>query len=143
MTPYAETQIPSDEVFLFQMIRKAVINLPDFDFGKNSRTKEPIPLSCHMLSRAVADVYSLHSADGYYISTFQHSWNHTPSGHIIDCYPIGIIGGPILMDKRFRHAHNLYMEISPCPFQEIFENLHFYKCVEKIISELKQIATTP
>ncbi len=99
MTPYVLSQIPSDEVDLFQKIKLAVNELPDIDLGLDDDGKEII-LSCHILARAVAKVFGLKPVDGHFYPNFQHTWLLTPHRHIIDVYPVAILGGPILIDGQ-------------------------------------------
>ncbi|MCF7835962.1 MAG: hypothetical protein K9M15_02475 [Candidatus Marinimicrobia bacterium] len=96
MTPYATKYVSREEITLFEKIRYSTIRLPDIDLGLDEKGKEVI-FSCHMLARAVAKVFGLKYVDGYYTPNFEHSWILTPEKHLIDVYPIAVIGGPILM----------------------------------------------
>lgn len=112
MTPYALIRggIPKDDVVMFEKIGTAVRALPDVD-----ENGEEIILSCHILARALAQVFSLEFKDGYFYPNFEHSWLVTPRNNIIDAYPVGMLtgsnGGPILIDGgRCSPARWLYKE---------------------------------
>lgn len=101
MKTYAETQtdrMPPEELVLFRRIRDAVNRLPD-DPGLRTNPHGRTVLSCHILARAVAMVFGLKCVDGFFHPTFSHSWLVTPSGNIVDVYPVGIVGGPIFLDR--------------------------------------------
>ncbi len=96
MTPYSMKYIQEEDLAIFKRIRNAVLKLPDINLGLN-KEGDKILLSCHILARAVARVFLLKYVDGFFIPNFCHSWILSPSGHVIDVYPVGILGGPILM----------------------------------------------
>ncbi len=113
MTPWAQSQILGSEVALFKEIRRAVDMFPDIDLGV-SEDGERLVLSCHILTRAVARVFGLVVQDGYFHPNCSHSWLLLPSGAIIDVYPIGIIGGPLLVmnDPKWSPGKWLYKPAS-------------------------------
>jgi hypothetical protein len=39
---------------------------------------------------------------GYFVAGFEHSWCETKFGNIIDLYPVGTIGGPLLIAKELK-----------------------------------------
>lgn len=96
MTPWVvkEGYISKEELELFQEIRQAVERLPDIRLNS--------VLSCHVLARSVKIVFgeSLEVVDGHLYPTYAHSWLKLPSGNVIDVYPVGIIGGPLLVEGR-------------------------------------------
>jgi len=96
---YAETVISPKEIALFRKIEEAVSRLPEIDLGKDEDGEEII-LSCHILTRAVSRVFSLKYRDGIWHQYYDHSWLVTKHGHIIDVYPVAVIGGPIMVDRR-------------------------------------------
>jgi len=98
MTPCAMKYIPEEDIIVFEKIKNVISKLPDIDLGINEEG-EKIVLSCHILARAVAKVFSLRCVDGYFLPNFCHSWVLSPNGHLIDIYPVGVIGGPIMMVK--------------------------------------------
>ena len=91
---YTDGLIPTEDVSLFRRIRSAVIALPD------------IPdMSCHILARAVTITFDILCIDGCYLGryltdAYPHSWNVLPGGNIVDCYPMGVFGGPILLETQ-------------------------------------------
>lgn len=101
MKTYLEEQtdrVPQTEQDIFRAVRRAVNSLPDeMPLGRGPDGK--VILSCHILARAVGRVFGLKCVDGFFHPTFQHSWLVTPSGNVIDVYPVGILGGPILADR--------------------------------------------
>jgi hypothetical protein len=96
MTPYALKYVSEEDISVFEEIRKAILGLPDIDLGVDEKGEKVI-LSCHILARAIAKVFSLKYVDGYFIPNFSHSWVLSPNGHLIDIYPVAVLGGPILM----------------------------------------------
>lgn len=104
--------------------------------------QETIVLSCHILGRALAKVFSLQYRDGYFYPNYCHTWLLTPTGHIIDPYPVAILGGPILIDGlNFSPSHRLYIpKSSKYISRKSFSSLWFRKAVRKIIREIKKIA---
>ena len=98
MTPHVATLVPPDVHALFGKIYGAVSRLPDLDLGTDRRGT-PVPISCHALARAAARVFALPYVDGLFLGRFSHSWLRTPDRKwIIDCYPVGILAGPLLVD---------------------------------------------
>ena len=101
MIPYASKYFPPEDLAVFNEIQRAVKSLPDDLKLGVDEDKKPVVLSCHMLARAVGKVFDLEIRDGSYIGPFDHSWLMTPSKwHIIDVYPVGMLGGPIAVDAK-------------------------------------------
>lgn len=129
MTPYARKFISNDDSKTFERVRELVLNLPDLDFGESEEGKGII-LSCHMLAIAIAKFLNLEVVHGYFCSMYQHSWVVTPTKHIIDVYPIGILGGPIMIDGMDRSpVSHLYNRAT---LGINFETESFKRSVEKI-----------
>jgi len=97
MTPHAKLYIHESDLTLFDKIRAIITTMPDIDLGEDEEG-ETIILSCHMLVRAVAKVFSLKYEDGYFCESHDHSWIVTPHNNIVDVYPIAQIGGPTMID---------------------------------------------
>ena len=97
MIPYAQRYISSDDLALFVQIKKSVEQMGDPELGLDEEGK-PIVLSCHILARAVARKFPVCVRDGYFAGHYDHSWVETPSGHLIDPYPVAVIGGPIMFE---------------------------------------------
>ncbi|MFC1756751.1 hypothetical protein ACFLZC_01150 [Patescibacteria group bacterium] len=100
MTPYAMECVSEEDVVVFEKIRNAIWELPDIDLGVDEKGNKII-LSCHILARAVAKVFSLKYVDGYFLPNFSHSWVLSPNNHLIDVYPVAVLGGPILMVEDY------------------------------------------
>jgi hypothetical protein len=66
------------------------------------RVLEYLPLtnaSCHLIAHAFGKAFGLPAIDGWFSDRpYEHSWIVTPHDNIIDLYPIGVIGGPFLLD---------------------------------------------
>ncbi|MDP3947122.1 MAG: hypothetical protein Q8Q41_00305 [bacterium] len=97
MTPYATRYITEEDLALFAQLRAAIERLPDLDLELDEEGQK-IDLSCHMLARAAAKVFPVRVRDGYFAGNYQHSWVETPGGHLVDLYPIAVIGGPIMFE---------------------------------------------
>lgn len=99
MKPQVAHEIPKLDLILFEIIRKGIERIPDdITFGVSEETNQEIVLTCHMLAEAIKQEYKLERVDGRFApARMSHSWNYTKNGNIIDSYPCGIIGGPILI----------------------------------------------
>lgn len=111
MTPHAATLICEDDIKLFERIRCAVVNMIDIDLGTDEGG-ERIILSCHILARAVAKLFPVKVRDGYFLKVYDHSWVTTRAGNVIDTYPVGIVGGPIILDGSSSIPRRLYTPTS-------------------------------
>ncbi len=108
---YVESRLNVGDVQIFKHIKKVVELLPDDindgTLGVDSSGRN-IMLSCHILARAISKVFKLEYQDGYFCVGYEHSWVTTKAGHIIDVYPIGILGGPIMVDLSDPSPFNRY-----------------------------------
>lgn len=141
MTPYVQQYVSSEEQAIFSQIRQVIALLPDIDLGVDEEG-EDICLSCHMLARAVAKVFHLKVADGYFGRFYNHSWLVTPQGHVIDVYPVGILGGPILVDGSgvLSPGRHLYKKANPRKFAKgQFSKNSFRRSVRRITKALTDI----
>ncbi len=99
MTPIVLSMLPKEDVELLEKTRLIVHAFPDgLDYGKHP-DGEQIVLSCHILAGAIANIFCLDVKTGYFRPNYDHSWVKTPNGHIIDVYPVGILGGPFLVEQ--------------------------------------------
>jgi hypothetical protein len=96
MRPYVRKKLPNQDVIIFNRIKNAIDNLPNLVLGKDEEGRN-IDISCHILARAIAKAFGLRYADGYFCRNYQHSWVLTGQRNIIDVYPVGIFGGPLLI----------------------------------------------
>ncbi len=137
MTPYVRRYVTNPEFQIFEKIRRAVEVLPDLDFGEDEKNR-PIVLSCHMLARAIGRVFSLKVVDGFFTSNCEHSWLLTPEGHIIDVYPVAVLGGPILVDSGFGSPlKGFYLKAKRGEYREKFNQPEFRNAVNRIAKELR------
>ena len=97
MTPYATRYISEDDLILFAKIRNTVERMGDPELGLDENDK-PVVLSCHILARAIARIFPVRVRDGHFASIYAHSWVETTNGHLIDLYPVAVIGGPIMFE---------------------------------------------
>lgn len=96
-------------------------------------------LSCHILVRAAAKVYNLKYQDGFFPAIgFEHSWLLTPTGNVIDVYPVGIVGGPIMIDPTVGHLIYLPKSIRSISCGR-FSQPWFRKAVTKVTAMLREI----
>lgn len=98
MTPYTLRFISKCDQQLFASVRSLVERLPDgLDLGTDKKGRA-IELSCHVLARAFANLFpQLECVDGYFYRSFDHSWLLSREFALIDPYPVGIVGGPIML----------------------------------------------
>lgn len=138
--PYVNRYIPTEEISLFEKIKKVVTELPDLDLGTNDKG-ESVVLSCHILGRALAKVFNIQYRDGYFYPNYCHTWLLTPTKHIIDPYPVAIIDGPILIDgQAFSPSRLIYIAKSAKSISRgSFSSLWFRRAVRKTIQEINKI----
>ena len=129
MTPYAMEHVTDEDFRLFREIRLVVKELPDVELGIGS-DGIPIPISCHTLTRALAEFFPVQVCDGYVQSIWMHSWLETRNGAIIDPYPVAMIGGPILVAVPSAPWEAFYRKASK-PFPELHSEL-FLSHVERL-----------
>ena len=139
MTPYVEKHVPSKDLELFRRIERLVHQLPDLDLGKDERG-EPIILSCHMICRALARMFpDVRVQDGRFAHVAQHSWLITKRGWVIDPYPVGILGGPLLVGHEISIYFHLYCE-QPLTVSA-FSQDSFHRSVDRIGAVLQELDT--
>ncbi|MES3005923.1 MAG: hypothetical protein V4664_03185, partial [Patescibacteria group bacterium] len=90
--------LPDADVQLFKKIRAVVLAMEDIDLGVDERG-DVVVLSCHILAHAIGQNFRLRVQDGFFAVGYQHSWILTPARNIIDTYPVGILGGPLLVEN--------------------------------------------
>lgn len=100
MSPYVYEIIEKPDIELWERVRQACTFLPDL-VGKSYCTPGA-KLSCHMVASALAVVFPmrLRVKHGFVKPAYEHSWNLTSFGNVMDAYPIGMIsGGPVLIHR--------------------------------------------
>ncbi len=97
MTPYVMREVSKGDLALYKRIRRTVQRLPDLDLGRDGRGR-PVPISCHMVCRALAAHFPVSCRDGYFgEGAATHSWLLTGARLIIDPYPWAMVGGPVMV----------------------------------------------
>lgn len=120
-------------------MRKLVEALPAFDLGRDAKL-QPIELSCHILARAVRSQFkNLKVKDGFFNRFCEHSWLVTPSGNIIDVYPVAIYGGPILLDCSAASPVKRLYEPKPSHYGKRFRTYEFTRSVETASREVTKV----
>ncbi len=98
MKPYMWQFVAERDKALFAVVEAMVDKFPQNVVLWNDKRGRPIELSCHIFARAFAALFSeLECVDGYFFKRFEHSWLVTQDYGLIDPYPVGMAGGPILM----------------------------------------------
>lgn len=146
MTPFAASRICSADHALFGNIKQAVSEMQDPDLGTDENGRQII-LSCHILVRAIIKIYEdddgkcaiMKVCDGHFAGFYEHSWIETRDGNIIDVYPVGIVGGPIMW---VGDRHSPSSRIFSCkPTEEFshgrFEKESFQRAVHKTMEALR------
>jgi hypothetical protein len=137
MKVYSLGFVSEEDLLIFKKIERIMNAMPDVDLGPDTdlvaKVGEKIPVSCHMIARGLSCNLGLEYKDGYFYDMgWNHSWLVTPvSEHIIDPYPWGALGGPLLIvNDRFNPSFRLYRE----EFLPYLNTDTFYSQVE-IVSE--------
>jgi len=130
--------ISKEEFSLFSKIKRIVEKMPEIDLGKD-RKGTKILVSCHILSRALAKFFPVIVKDGSFGGLIEHSWLEIGNGLIIDPYPPGVVGGPILVDPRWLTVPwmSLYKEGELLFVQDIC----FLKSVDKVVEVIRKTMT--
>ena len=96
---YTERKIEKEDLALFRKIEK-VINLTELpDLGVNESGCK-IDVSCHMVAEATSRIFDVEIRHGYFMIGYEHSWVCTKNLNIIDVYPWGAVGGPLLIARQ-------------------------------------------
>lgn len=96
---YAEKIIEKEDLELFCQIRQVINSLELPDIGNDDKGKKK-EVSCHMLTEASSRIFDVKVKHGYFMRCYEHSWIYTKNFNIIDLYPVGMVGGPLLIDHR-------------------------------------------
>jgi hypothetical protein len=141
---YAEGSIAKADQELFKRIEKSIHSLSNnLDLGKDEIGSR-IELSCHILARAVALIFSLRYVDGKHLDLIEHSWVETSSGNIIDVYPVGALGGPQLIDasSTFIFKKREYIALSKknwrARYGEMDNSPSFHRAIDMVAEKLQQ-----
>lgn len=139
MTPYARRYISEEELALFEKIRNAIVRMGDPELGLDENGK-PVIFSCHILARATAKVFPVRVKDGYFAGNYSHSWVETSGGHLIDLYPVAVIGGPIMFEGSMASPQRrIYTRSSAKKLSRgHFSKNSFRRAVRRVSSMLRQ-----
>jgi hypothetical protein len=111
MIPYVAQFLDKGDLATYEEICRVVKLLPEIDLGVDE-TGRKILLSCHLLARAIAKVFGLKYVDGFFIPAYMHTWILNEAGNLIDVYPVGMLGGPIMYSHEALNyncpSHRLY-----------------------------------
>lgn len=112
MVTYTEQHIEQEDIEIFNIIKGTIQRInPQIPAEIMAYNGNEIKISCHMLADAVSEVFGLEIKRGYYITGYEHSWIITHFGNIIDVYPWGTIGGPILITRKIISKYGpIYVE---------------------------------
>ncbi|SRR3989338_8930933 len=142
MTPWVSEYIPPEDKKLFIEIRVRVEAMPDIEYERDEEGI-CIVLSCHILCRALANIYpEARVEDGYFRVGLCHSWLVTKHNSIIDPYVPGAIGVLILPSPR-REFHDvwysMYSKKGLIEMKEIFESWSFARAVDHAEAALRSV----
>ncbi len=132
MKTWSDRFVVGDEMALFNQVKEVVCRLPEYKLGKKEDGQE-VELSCHLLARAVSQVFGLKYCEGHLCPSYNHSWVEMPSGHIIDLYPVGIIGGPVLWVKTWNAPAERYFTEEKLGGQSTGEDQPWFKWAIKLL----------
>ncbi len=144
MIPYVTRYVSKDELALFVQIKKAVEKMHDPQLGTDEEGK-PIILSCHMLARAAEKIFPVSLRDGYFAGIYEHSWVETFGGHLIDLYPIAVIGGPIMYEgSTLSPQKRIYRRASTKKLSRgRFGKNSFRRSVRRVAKALRDVLSPP
>ena len=139
MKTFTESIIERSELKIFNDIKRVLDSINTFELPADHL------VSCHELCSAMGRVWSLRMETGYYLPGFEHSWLMTgsadkppPYDSLIDVYPVGMIGGPILI------SNELVIYMRRCEMYKIkklpnvdFKSDSFLQVVNVIENELR------
>ncbi|MDR1826359.1 MAG: hypothetical protein LBQ49_01550 [Rickettsiales bacterium] len=115
MKTYAEKDLPKEDQKILYEIKNLIDSVDEFDLDHE--------MTCHEITYAVSNIFSLKKESGRYHAGFYHSWLVTENGNIIDVYPWGTVGGPLLIahqmqGRDFYRAGEINGDISSDKFKK-------------------------
>ena len=131
--------IPEEDLKLFGKIKDVVRQISNISFENFGLGDDTI--SCHVLVRSLEPFFEVKIVDGFFLNYYNHSWLVTPSGNVIDVYPVGILEGPILVEGIYNLAPALkmYKKVRDNYYKERFSKPEFKGAVEILTEEVKKI----
>jgi hypothetical protein len=147
MTPVVLEMTSKRDQRVFAVVERLVNKLPDIDLGKDEIGR-PVVLTCHILAIALGLVIPLCKVvHGHYLRFYQHSWLLGPDSNVIDPYPVGILGGPIMVandQTPLLPGLRMYFPAGRTVFRkeysEMFSKRHFKRSVGRIARELEKLS---
>lgn len=133
--PYMRKVIDSNAYDSFLKVEEEVRKIPEVKLpgGRN--------LSCHIVCRLLNKLTGLEYRDGYLDGRFEHSWL-VIDRYIIDPYPIGVLGGPVIFETEYGLPwRRLYQEeeLEVTATEEFRKDLEF--CTSKCIDDKLVVVT--
>ena len=110
MDTYADRHIEPEDIEIFHQIERVIDDLIVPNLGVDDEGRK-IELSCHMLAEVIEEIFGLKRINGYFMTGYYHSWLVTTNQNIIDVYPVGTIGRPLLIARQIIHKQGpIYIE---------------------------------
>jgi len=142
MMPWCERIIEQEDRKLFKKIKKLINRLPDMTFRFDQSGSEII-ISCHLLARAVYAVWPeefIGVRTGYFMDYFDHSWLITARGNVLDIYPVGCLGGPLLYSGlESSPVFLMYRENGGVKITNGISEEKFNSCLKTLVQKIKEI----
>lgn len=142
MNPYVLSQLPQKDIDVFEKIQRVLTRLPEIDLGLDENGQKVI-LSCHIIARAFGKVFGLKHVDGLFYPNFQHTWLLTASRNTIDVYPVGMLGGPLLLagchDDKFKDSPGGWLYKSKRVLRGRNRKPYFRRAVKRIEKEIRKL----
>lgn len=134
---------PVEDVKILELIRLVLARLPEVDLGIGRK------VTARILTEAfeIAMPDNVWQVGGINPNGLEHYWLVTPNGNMIDVDPIGILGGPLLIDcihtcvcpGRSYSKKELDDLPSYRLTEESGDERSHEKCVQKVAREIKRI----
>lgn len=141
MKPIFASKMPVLDQQLLLRVKQLFEQLPE-DLKLGSNGKRRIVPDCHILAVAMARHLGLRAEHGYFGGTqyYDHSWLLTESNNIIDVYPVGIIGGPFLVDNGIlTPGQRIYFPDRSALFITNLSRSWFIRAVNIVYEELSKL----
>lgn len=134
---YTEKHLQTEDIELFRKIEYVIdkIELPHIG--------EETEVTCHMLADAVSDVFCLEVIRGHFIRGYEHSWLVTKHRNLIDVYPFGMIGGPMIIAREVVLGSNgpIYIPKQDMEYKYLPDE-QYQGTVDIIIESMKEILSS-
>lgn len=141
MTPVVLEMTSKTDQKMYRVVKRLVDDLPDLDLGKDEIGRQ-VTLTCHMLAISLGSVLSLEVVHGHYLRFYQHSWLLAPDHNIIDPYPVGILGGPILVandQTPLLPGMRMYFPAGKNTFRKEYSQMFSKPSFKKAVAKLERV----